>query len=116
MVQPDDDFSDIWSLGREWALDRVNAARISGRKKDRSSFAAGAFTMFRIISPDGDCLALSETVQGVVNFVRLGRPGRYQVDEAGTNTQSSGSTSRNWGAVIRFPSGDISIHNHSGPG
>ena len=72
--------------------------------------------MFRIISPDGYCLALSDSVQGVVEVVKHGRPGRYQVDEAGADMLSSAQSSRSWGAVIRFPSGDISIHTHSGPG
>ncbi len=66
--------------------------------------------MFRIISPDGVHLALSETVQGVVEVVRNGRPGRYNIDETGANLLTSGQASRNWGAVIRFPSGDIAIH------
>jgi hypothetical protein len=92
-------------------IDSVCAARISGRNSCRTTFAAGVFNLFRIISPDGDCLALSETVQGVVEIVRHGRPGRYQVDEASANILFSGQSSRNWGAVIRFPSGDISIHN-----
>ena len=44
--------------------------------------------MFRIISPDGVHLALSETVQGVVEIVRNGRPGRYHIDETGANLLS----------------------------
>ena len=78
-----------------------------------NKFAAGVLTLFRIISPDGDCLALSETVQDMVEIVRRGRPGRYHVDETSENTLSTGQTFRNWGAVIRFPSGDVSIHNLS---
>jgi hypothetical protein len=66
--------------------------------------------MFRILSPDGVYLALSETVQGVVEIVRNGRPGRYHIDETSANLLNAGQPSRNWGAVIRFPSGDIAIH------
>ena len=84
-------------------IESVCAARISGRNSCRTNFAAGGLTLFRIISPDGDCLALSETVQDVVEIVRHGRPGRYQVDGAGPYTLSSGQSSRNWGAVTRFP-------------
>ena len=68
--------------------------------------------MFRILSPDGAYLALSETVQGVVEVVRNNRPGRYQIDETGAGVSASSPTSRNWGAVIRFPSGDIAVHSH----
>jgi Tol biopolymer transport system component len=75
----------------------------------------GAFRLFRIISPDGDYLALSETVQGVVEIVKNDRPGRYQIDETNADLLSSGQPSRNWGAVIRFPSGDIAIHSLQGP-
>jgi hypothetical protein len=71
--------------------------------------------MFRIVSPDGVHLALSETVQGVVEVVRNGRPGRYYIDETGAHLLSSGQTARTWGAVIRFPSGDIAIHPLHGP-
>ena len=75
-----------------------------------------AFTLFKIFCPDGDYLALSETVQGLVEIVRRkGRPGRYHVDEINANLTSPGQNSRNWGAVIRFPSGDVALHPPPGP-
>jgi hypothetical protein len=69
--------------------------------------------LFSIICPDGDSAALFETVQCLVEFVKHRRPGRYQVDEVIENTLSTGQTFRNWGAITRFPSGDVSIQNHS---
>jgi hypothetical protein len=87
----------------------------SGAATDIKAIFAGVFTMFRIISPDGVYLALSETVQGMVEIVRHGRPGRYHIDETGANLPTPGQSSRNWGAVIRFPNGDIAIHPHQGP-
>ena len=71
--------------------------------------------MFRVIGPDGDHLALVDDVQDVVRVVRLGRRGRYVVEETGASLESPGHTTRHWGTAIKFPSGDIAIHPLPGP-
>jgi hypothetical protein len=71
--------------------------------------------MLRIIGPDGDHLALSDDVRGAVQVVRLGRRGRYSIEEIGAGFESPGHTSRNWGTVIKFLSGDIAVHPLPGP-
>jgi hypothetical protein len=65
--------------------------------------------LFQITGPDGDAVAVSDTVDGVVEFVKMNRRGRYQIDQLGTSTPSSGNTERIWGVIVKFPSGDISL-------
>lgn len=69
-----------------------------------------ASPMFSVIDPEGHHLTIAETVQAVVRAVRLGQHGRYQVDELGVECTSPSRNSRNWGSVIKFPSGDVAIH------
>jgi hypothetical protein len=72
--------------------------------------------LFKIIGPDGETVAVSDTVQGVVEIVRNGQRGRYHIEDLRENLRSPGEKSRTWGVVVKFPSGDISIQPLAGQG
>jgi hypothetical protein len=71
--------------------------------------------MYRVICPDGHDVALAETFQGILRAVKGGRRGRYRVVELAADPVPPGIAAREWGVVVKFPSGDISIHRRPGP-
>jgi len=72
--------------------------------------------LFKIIGPDGETVAVADTVQGVVEIVRNSQRGRYHIEDLRENSRSAAEKSRTWGVVVKFPSGDISIQPLTGQG
>jgi hypothetical protein len=71
--------------------------------------------VFRIICPNGSFMEIAETLEGALDTIRKGRRGRYHIEDLRLNSLSNGQTWRTWGAIVKFPSGDISVQPLTGP-
>jgi hypothetical protein len=63
--------------------------------------------MFRISTGMDWPIADVDTEEEIEPVIRASEPGRYHVDEIGTNPLAPGRTSRRWGIAIRHPDGSV---------
>jgi hypothetical protein len=54
-------------------------------------------------------MAVSETIQGILDTVRNGQHGRYRIDDLRPESLRPDQISRIWGVIDKLQSGDISI-------
>ena len=61
------------------------------------------------ISKGSGAGGLVDSVEAIEDFARQHGPGKYHVDEVGSDPLASGHTSRKWGTVIVTPDGTVVI-------
>ncbi len=66
-------------------------------------------SIYRISRPDRDAIRDVDSVEAIEGVVRGAEPGRYHVDEIGSDPLPSGHTSRRRGTVVRQPDGRCTL-------
>jgi hypothetical protein len=66
-------------------------------------------SIFGISRPDDDQVIDVDSLSGVEQSIRCGKPGRYHVDEISHDPLPSGHTSRQWGTGIKRGDGTVVI-------
>jgi hypothetical protein len=61
------------------------------------------------ISKGPDVGGSVDSVEAIEDFARRHGPGKYHVDEVGSDPLASGHTSRKWGTVIVTPDGTVIV-------
>jgi hypothetical protein len=64
-------------------------------------------TIYRVTHPGCDEITDIGSVEAIDRVIRSEEPGRYHVDQIGTEPLLSGHTSRSWGRMIRHPDGRV---------
>ena len=71
--------------------------------------------ILRLNNPDGNPIGSAESVEGVREMLEPLPPGRYHVDEIGSDPLASGHTSRRWGVGIKRGDRTVTIDRDPWP-